>query len=280
MPEAIRAAAVQLISGSDHEVNVERAIDLIEAAAGEGATYVQLPEYFNYLGPVARYNEVAETIPGPTTARLGDYARGRRITLHLGSMLEVGDDPGKYFNTSVVLDTSGEVFATYRKAHLFDIDVPGARTSHESDAILPGERLVVAECPGFRLGLSVCFDLRFPELYRALALMGASVLAIPSAFNDVTGLAHWEVLVRARAIENHAFVVAAAHAGTTAEGIATFGHSMIVDPWGEVLAESSSDGEDVLVVALDLEEVARRRSQIDALRLRRPDLYGSGFGPV
>jgi len=279
VPEPIRVAAVQLTSGSNHEENVERAIDLTRAAATEGATYVQLPEYFNYLGPAEGYPEVAETIPGPTTTRLGEYARDRRITLHLGSMLEIGGVPGKYFNTSVVLNNAGDVLATYRKAHLFDVNVPGTRTSHESDTILPGERLVVAECPGFRLGLSVCFDLRFPELYRALALMGASVLAIPSAFNDVTGLAHWEVLVRARAIENHAFVVAAAHAGTTAEGIATFGHSMIVDPWGEVIAESSSDGEDLLVATLDLEQVARRRSQIDVLRLRRPDLYGSGFGP-
>ncbi len=275
MPEPIRVATVQLTSGSDHEVNVERAIDLIEAAALEGARYIQLPEHFNYLGPVERYHEVAETIPGPTTARLSEYARDRRITLHLGSMLEVGDVAGKFFNTSVVLDPSGEVLATYRKAHLFDIDVPGAVTYHESDTILPGERLVVAECPGFRLGLSVCFDLRFPELYRALALAGASVLAIPSAFRAATGRAHWEVLVRARAIENHAYVIAAAQAGTTAEGIASFGHSMIVDPWGEVMAESSSDGEDVIVATLDLDQVARRRSQIDVLHLRRPDLYGA-----
>jgi len=273
LPEPIRVAALQMTSGSDRAANVERAIELVEAGADEGATYLQLPEHFNYLGPVERYREVAETVPGPTTDRFGDYARKRHVVVHLGSMLEVGDAPGKFFNTSVVLGTSGEVVAAYRKAHLFDIDVPGAVTYRESDTIIPGDDLVVVTCPGFDLGLSVCFDLRFPELYRALALAGASVLAIPSAFRAATGRAHWEVLVRARAIENHAFVIAAAQAGTTAEGIASFGHSLVVGPWGEVVAESSGDGEDVLVTSLDMDQVARRRSQIDVLHLRRPDLY-------
>jgi predicted amidohydrolase len=175
----------------------------------------------------------------------------------------------------VLLDASGHVVATYRKAHLFDIDVPGEVVFHESEVIASGNQLVVAECSGFRLGMTVCFDLRFPEMYRALSLMGATVFAIPSAFNATTGRAHWEVLIRARAIENHAFVVAAAQVGTTAEGIATFGHSMIVGPWGEVLAHSNSGGEDVLVAPLDLDEVARRRSQIDVMNLRRPQLYSS-----
>jgi predicted amidohydrolase len=273
--EGTSVAAVQLISGSDPAGNVDAAIALIRLAASRGASYIQLPEYFNYLGPVENYQKVAESIPGLTTNRLAALAKELGVTVHIGSMLEISLEPGKFFNTSVLLDSSGHLGATYRKAHLFDIDVPGELVFKESDAIASGNQLVVAECSGFRLGMSVCFDLRFPEMYRALSLKGATVFAIPSAFNAATGRAHWEVLVRARAIENHAFVVAAAQVGITAEGIATFGHSMIVGPWGDVLARSNSDGEDVLVATLDLDEVARRRSQIDVMTLRRPQLYSS-----
>jgi predicted amidohydrolase len=273
--DRISAAAVQMSSGSDTASNLKSAVELIRHAAGQGATYIQLPEYFNYLGPVARYQEVAESIPGPTTKCFGELAKDLDVTIHLGSLLEVSRELGKFFNTSVLVDSSGQVVATYRKAHLFDIDVPGEVVLKESEAISSGDELIVAECPGFRLGMSICFDLRFPEMYRALSVKGATVLAIPSAFNAITGRAHWEVLVRARAVENHAFVVAAAQAGLTTEGIATYGHSMIVDPWGDVLAESDSDGQDVLIATLDLDEVARRRSQIDVFHLRRPDLYSS-----
>ena len=266
-------AAVQMSSGSDVKGNVDGAIELIHEAADRGATYIQVPEYFNYLGPAKHYPQVAETVPGPTTIRLGEIAVSRRVTIHVGSMLERSDDVTKSFNTSVIIGPTGEVVARYRKIHLFDIDVPGASTLRESDDIAPGEHMVVADLVGFRLGLSVCFDLRFAELYRALAVNGATVLAIPSAFNAVTGSAHWEVLVRARAIENHAYVVAAAQVGLTAEGIATHGHSMIVGPWGDVLVESQKSGPDVLVASIDVDEVRRRRSQIAVLELRRADLY-------
>lgn len=273
--EGTNVAAVQLTSGSDPVKNVDAALELIRFAASRGASYIQVPEYFNYLGPIENYQKVAESIPGPTTDRLAALAKDLGVTVHIGSMLETSLEPGKFFNTSVLLDTSGHLKAAYRKAHLFDIDVPGELVFKESDAIASGNQLVVAECSGFRLGMSICFDLRFPEMYRALSLKGATVFAIPSAFSAATGRAHWEVLIRARAIENHTFVVAAAQAGTTAEGIATFGHSMIVGPWGDVLAYSNSDGEDVLVATLDLDEVARRRSQINVMNLRRPQLYSS-----
>ena len=151
--------------------------------------------------------------------------------------------------------------------------MPDAIVHRESDVIAPGDEMVVARLEEFSLGLSICFDLSFPELYRSLALAGAEVIAIPAAFNAITGRAHWERSMRARAIENHAFVVAAAQAGTTAEGIATFGHSLIVDPWGEVLAESTSDRPEVVMATLDVSEVARRRAQIAVMDFRRPDLY-------
>jgi predicted amidohydrolase len=271
----VRVAAVQLASGSDPEANIERAIALIDSAVQQGATYVQLPEYFNYRGPTSKYGEVAEEIPGPTTARLGEVAKSNHITLHIGSMFERSPDPAKSYNTSVVIGPSGDVVATYRKGHLFDINVPGEVEQYESKTIAAGNRLVVTEAPGFALGLSVCFDLRFTEMYRRLSSHGATVLAVPSSFAVATGRVHWEVLLRARAIENHAYVIAAAQAGTTKEGISSFGHSMIIGPWGEVLAESDIDGEDVLFATIDTREVDRRRSQIAVSELQRPDLYRS-----
>ena len=272
---AVRVAAVQLASGSDIDANIERAIDGVVSAVASGATYVQLPEYCNYRGPTSRYLDVAESIPGPTTAQLAEVAKANNITLHVGSMLERSPDPAKSYNTSVVIAPNGDIVATYRKGHLFDINVPGEVEQYESRNIAPGDRLVVTDAPGFALGLSVCFDLRFTEMYRRLSSHGATVLAVPSSFAVATGRVHWEVLLRARAIENHAYVIAAAQAGTTKEGIASFGHSMIIGPWGEVLAESDVDGEDVLVATIDVREVDRRRSQIAVLALQRPDLYRS-----
>jgi predicted amidohydrolase len=274
MTDEIRVAAVQLASGADPEANVERAIELVRQAAREGARYVQLPEYFNFRGPTSRYAVVAETVPGPTTARLGALARELDITLHVGSLFERSPEPDKSYNTSVVIAPSGEVVATYRKVHLFDVNVPGGVEHRESRNIAAGDRLVVADVAGIRLGMSVCFDVRFPELYRRLCEEGATVLAVPSSFAVATGRVHWRTLLVARAIENHAYVIAAAQAGTTAEGVSSYGHSMIIDPWGRVLAESGVDDEDVLVATIDLDEVARRRSQIAVFELRRPDVYG------
>jgi predicted amidohydrolase len=269
----LTVAAVQLSSGSDPSRNVDEAERLVEVAADRGARYVQLPEYFNFLGPFSGFAAAAESIPGPTTTRMAELARSRALTLHLGSLLEKSPVEGKFYNTSVVIGPNGGIVATYRKIHLFDVNVPGAIVHNESDVIAPGNEMVVARFGEFGLGLSVCFDVRFPELYRSLALAGAGVIAIPAAFNAVTGLAHWDLLVRARAVENHAFVVAAAQAGTTAEGIATYGHSLIVDPWGVVLAEAISDKPEVIIASLDLREVARRRAQIAVTDFRRPDVY-------
>jgi predicted amidohydrolase len=240
--KSVMVAAVQLSSGVDAVHNVQDAIALVNDAADRGASYIQVPEYFNYLGPSKGFAHVAESIPGPTTAQMAKVASARRVTLHLGSLLETSPTPGKFYNTSVVINSAGHIVATYRKIHLFDVDVPGAIVQRESDVITPGRELVMVNVADVQLGLSVCFDLRFPELYRELARSGADVLAIPAAFNAVTGRAHWEILIRSRAIENHAFVVAAAQVGTTDEGIVTFGHSLIVDPWGEILAESTSGG--------------------------------------
>jgi deaminated glutathione amidase len=271
--KTVIVAAVQLSSGVDVTRNVERAISLVNEAADRGATYVQLPEYFNYFGPSKGFDGVAESIPGPTTKRMADVAAARKVTLHLGSLLEASPTTGKFYNTSVVINPTGQIVATYRKIHLFDIDVPGANVQRESDTIAPGRELVLVNVAELQLGLSICFDLRFPEMYRELSHSGADVLAVPAAFNAVTGRAHWEILIRSRAIENHAFVVAAAQVGTTEEGMATFGHSLIVGPWGEILAESTTSGPEVISASLDLDEVATRRQQIAVMDFRRPDLY-------
>lgn len=204
---------------------------------------------------------------------MATLARSRDLTLHLGSLLETSPEKGKFYNTSVVLGPNGDIVATYRKIHLFNVNVPGAIVHRESDIIAPGDEMVITRFGEFGLGLSICFDVRFPELYRKLALAGAEVIAIPAAFNAVTGRAHWHQLIRTRAIENHVFVVAAAQVGTTPEGIATYGHSLIVDPWGEVLGESLSDTPGVVLATLDLGDVARRRAQIAVMEFRRPDVY-------
>jgi deaminated glutathione amidase len=276
MAREVRVAAVQMTSGPNPEQNVDDAVDFVRRAANEGTSYVQLPEYFNYRGPTSRYSSVAESIPGPTTNRLGELARDLGITLHVGSLFERAEEPDKAYNTSVVLAPSGEIIATYRKVHLFDVNVPGGIEHRESRHIAPGDRLVVAHVDGFTLGLSVCFDLRFPELYRELSLAGATVLAVPSSFAVATGRVHWTTLLVARAIENHAFVIAAAQAGTTSQGVSSYGHSMIIDPWGEILAESGFDSEDVLIATIDLDQVEARRSQIAVLELRRPEIYDRG----
>ena len=269
----VRVAAIQMTSGSDVAANESAIFRLVEAASDLGATYVQVPEYCTYWGPRSGYDAAAKTLDDGFVRQVGLMAKGRGITVHLGSMLEPAPE-GRFFNTSVVIGPHGDVAAVYRKVHLFDAQPPGGMTYFESESMSPGTRMRLADIGEMRLGLSICFDVRFAELYRALTLAGANVLAVPAAFSAQTGPAHWEVMVRARAIENHAFVIAATQVGTTSEGLATHGHSMIVGPWGEIIVESTLDAEDVLIADLDLREVTQRREQIEVLRLRRPDVYG------
>ncbi len=273
----MRVAAIQMTSGNDVARNEDAIFRLVEHASDRGATYIQLPEYATYWGPRSGYDAAAKTLDDGFLRQLALLARGRGVSVHLGSMLEPAAK-GHFFNTSVVIGHRGEVVAVYRKAHLFDARPPGGVTYFESEFITPGDELAVVTLGEMSLGLSICFDVRFAELYRSLALAGATAFAVPAAFSAHTGPAHWDVLVRARAIENHAFVVAATQVGTTSDGLATHGHAthghaMIVGPWGEVLVESTSPGEDVLVCDLDLEEVRERRAQIEVLDLRRPEVY-------
>jgi deaminated glutathione amidase len=269
---SIKVAAVQMETGPARDENVDISVALIEEATGNGADLVCLPEYFTYLGPEERYGEVAETVDGPTLSRLGDLAARLGILIHAGSWVEPSPHPGKFYNTSVIIDRAGKQHGLYRKMHLFDIDVPDEVTDQESAFIASGEELVVVELPEFTAGMSICFDLRFPELYRDLAAAGAQVLFVPAAFAYATGRVHWKVLLQARAIENHAYVVAPCTAGD-ASGQPHWGHSMIVDPWGAVLAEGPPDGAAIVYADIDVAEVERRRGQVPVLSVRRPDLY-------
>ena len=259
-----------MTTGANAAANLEQATALVHHAADRGATYIQLPEYAAFWGPERLLRGGAQTLDGPFITAMATIARERDVTVHVGSFLEQGD--GVLRNTSVVLHPSGQR-AVYRKLHLFDVEIPDGIVYRESALITPGHEMIVNVAASLTLGLTICFDLRFPELYRALSVAGANVLCVPSAFSAVTGPAHWDVLLRARAIENGAFVLAAAQAGTTPEGVSTHGHALIVDPWGTALAESSTDGPEVLVATIDLDVVEDRRRHINTLALRRPALY-------
>lgn len=271
-PRTLRVACIQLNSAGDTAANVAAATRLAGAAADAGARLVALPETWAFKGRRAGILASAEPVDGPCNTALRELAAGRQVYLLNGSHYEPSPHPGRVYNTSVLFGPGGEIVAVYRKVHLFDA-VSGTTVYRESDELSPGDKVVTAEVDGVTVGLTICYDLRFPELYRALALRGAEVLLVPSAFTHFTGSAHWEVLVRARAVENGCFVVAPDQTGFHLPERQCFGHSMVVDPWGTVLARL--DEEVGLCVAdLDLEAVARVRAHIPSLAGRRPGVYG------
>jgi len=266
----MKVALCQMNSGDDVSANRKQAGELLDEAADGGADLAALPEVWTYMGSARRHREVAESVPGPTSEWLADTARLRSMWILGGSILEAGDD-GVVFNTSLLFDRNGELAARYRKIHLFDVDLPGQPPIRESFTYTPGEEVVTAQTEFGRVGLSICYDVRFPELYRALVTRGAEVLFVPSAFTAETGKDHWDVLIRARAIESQAFVVAPAQWGTWGppeQNRRCFGNSLAVDPWGRVVARAP-DGVGVAFADLDLDEVRRVRERLPALRHRR-----------
>jgi len=267
----MRAAAVQLNSQEDKQRNLEVAERLVRDAARDGADLVCLPERWNLLGDSATILDGAETLDGPSLAAARSWASELGIHLLAGSIAERAEGHERLFNTSVLIGPDGEDVAAYRKIHMFDVEVEGT-TFRESDHDQPGEEIVIAPLDDLELGLSVCYDLRFPELYRILAVRGARVIAVPSAFTVPTGRAHWEVLLRARAIENQAFVVAPDQIGKAPPHFESYGHSAIVDPWGVVLA-MAPDEECFVAADLDLAEQQRMREKLPALANRRPGAY-------
>jgi predicted amidohydrolase len=268
----VRAAAVQLNSNEDKARNVEIAERLVREAAAESAELVVLPEKFNVIGSPEQLFAGAETLDGPTLRWAGGLAGELGIWLVAGSIVERVEGDEKLRNTSVLIDADGAVRAVYRKIHMFDVEVGGI-TYRESDAEAPGEEIVVADAEQLKLGLAVCYDLRFPELFRIMAVDGAQAFSLPSAFTVPTGRAHWEILVRARAIENQAFVIAAGQVGHHPPDHESYGHSMIVDPWGTVLAAATGEPERVVVAEIDLAAQAEIRAKLPSLANRQPGAY-------
>lgn len=256
------AAAVQLCAGSDKTANLEKAEAFVAEAVRHGAQLVALPEVFLWRGLRDLEGSMAEPIPGPSTNRLGDLARRLGIHLLAGSILEEGG--AKPFNTSVLFNPRGDIVARYRKLHLFDVDIPGHVTIRESDTRAGGDGVVTAPTDLGVIGMSVCYDLRFPELYRQLTLAGAEIVTVPSAFTFPTGTAHWEVLLRARAIENQVYVIAPDQIGRSPSGVVDFGNSMIIDPWGKPLARAA-DREMVIYAEIDRDYQERVRRELPCL---------------
>jgi predicted amidohydrolase len=263
-------AAIQTHSTPDLEANLARAQVLIKEAASRGARLVALPEHFACLGSAAETAAAAQPVDGPLVARFRELAGKLGIFLLLGSFPERTPEKARPYNTSVLLSPRGKILATYRKLHLFDVDLPGASPYRESESTHPGDEVVTAALPGesFTAGLAICYDLRFPELFRAQAGRGSNLILLPAAFTVNTGRDHWEVLLRARAIENLSYVVAPAQCGQHAPGRRTYGRSLIIDPWGLVLAQAP-DGEGVILAHLDYERLQRLRRALPCLRHRR-----------
>jgi nitrilase len=253
--------------------NLKQCGSLLDEAAKRGAHLAVLPENFAFMGPEREKVALGESVGqgGPILSWARQAAAKRKLWVLLGGFPEKSPEPEKVYNASVLLDSDGEVRARYRKIHLFDVELSRGPTVRESDAFTPGDEVVCAETPWLKLGLSICYDLRFPELYRRLMEKGAEAICVPAAFTDVTGKAHWRVLVRARAIENLCFVLAADLTGRHYGNRASFGHSMIVDPWGRVRA-SIEDDVGVCSAEIDLSEVEQRRRELPAIDHRRADL--------
>jgi predicted amidohydrolase len=271
----MRAAAVQLNSTADKARNLEVAERLVRSAARDGATLVVLPEKWNLLGDPVTLLEGAEPLDGPTIDAARSWARELGIHLVAGSIAERVEGHQKSFNTSTLIGPSGEVEATYRKIHMFDVDVGGVayrESAHEEPGDEPVTASLAGGLEGITVGMTVCYDLRFPELYRILAVRGATVITVPSAFTLDTGRDHWEVLLRARAIENQAFVVAANQIGEAPPHYRSYGRSMIVDPWGLVLGQAP-DEECAIAAELDFEAQGRIRATLPSLANRRPEAY-------
>ncbi len=272
VPDRIRVACVQLTSRADKAANLERTEQLVARAAATGADVIVLPEKWNAIGGVETLHAAAEPLEGGESVEaMAGWARRHGITLVGGSITERREGREKLSNTSLVFDPDGALVAVYRKIHLFDVDVGGHRY-RESEAEEPGDEAVVARLEGWPIGLTVCYDVRFPELYRILALQGAHLVTVPAHFTLHTGRDHWHVLLRARAVENQLYVAAAAQVGETIPGKPSYGRSLLVDPWGIVLAQAP-DEETVISAELDRARLEEVRRQLPSLANRQPEAY-------
>ncbi|GJQ59567.1 MAG: carbon-nitrogen hydrolase family protein [Candidatus Scalindua sp. AMX11] len=269
--DKLKIAAVQFCANEDKKENLTRISRYIHTAIEKGVDTVVLPEVFNCCGRTEVMVKNAEQIPGYTTSFLSDIAQRGGISIVCGTIYEKAEK-NKVFNTSVLVGRDGEILAKYRKIHLFDVDISGRVRYKESDYVTAGNEIVTVSMDNFDVGLVICYDLRFCELFRILALRGAKIIFLPSAFTLATGKYHWEPLIKARAIENQVFIVAVNQIGTSPNNITCYGKSMIVDPWGRVLAEAEDD-DNIISAEIDLNVLDTVRADIPSFSHRRIDLY-------
>lgn len=257
------AAAIQMSAGSDKSADLERAERLIRLAAAHGAALIALPETFNWRGKRAQEMDAAETLEGESIGMVARLARELKVHIVAGSITERSGEE-KNYNTSVLIGPDGATMAAYRKIHLFDVDLPGRVTVKESETKSGGTQIACRASALGAIGLSICYDVRFPELYRRLTFAGAKIITVPSCFTFTTGEAHWEPLLRTRAIENQVYIIAPAQFGPNVHGFSDYGNSMIIDPWGRVLGRAS-DQEGIVMAPIDLHYLARVRNELPAL---------------
>jgi deaminated glutathione amidase len=263
----MKIALVQFNAGPDKIINLRRALSFVRKAVARKAKWILLPEVFNYRGDLTHpenFKAVAETIPGETTNPFAELARQAGVHILAGSMIEQAPSR-KAYNTSVLIDDRGQIEAVYRKIHLFGAQI-GKTALRESNIFLAGKKPVMGRVAEFKVGLTVCYDLRFPDLFQHYRNNGADVITVPAAFTAFTGKAHWEVLLRARAIENQCYILAPNQVGKDGRGIATHGHSMVISPWGEILAKGSPDNEEILYSDIRLEEIEKSQKILPGFR--------------
>ncbi len=266
--QSFRAAAVQMRAALSKPANLAEAERLVRLAAAQGSQLIVLPELFNLYGNLRQAAAEAEPLNGRTATLLQRLATETNAWIIGGSFAEIGTD-GKAFNTSLAIDPQGNIRGMYRKLHLFDVDLGETLRVTESDSLHPGKEISCLETGLAKIGISICYDLRFPELYREQSRRGVELMCIPAAFTQKTGRDHWHLLARARAVENQCFVIAANQVGEHAPGSASYGHSLIIDPWGEVIAEATADANGVIVADLQAEVLTNIRRKLPALQHRR-----------
>jgi len=269
--EKFLAAAIQIDAKNNKKENLAKLDHFVDVAKGRGAKLVSMPEEANFIGDDKENLENAEAIPGPTTDFFCKKAKQHGIWLHCGSLLETTTDKNKLYNSTVFINPKGEIISVYRKIHLFDVEVKNGVSHVESRIKKAGDEIVVVDTDLARIGLSICYDIRFPELYRIMALKGAEIVFVPAAFALFTGKDHWEVLLRARAIENQCYVIAPCQIGIK-PSFQTYARSLIVDPWGTVIAKAT-DKECVVLAEIDLEYLHKVRTELPSLKNRKPETY-------
>jgi deaminated glutathione amidase len=261
----LRVVCVQLTSSADLLENIVKVEKQVERAAHQGAKFVTTPENTFLIEESGKDRVFYRQDEHPAVKASTEMARKNKIWLLIGSVAVLSDNEKLTYNRSLLFNPEGEIVAHYDKIHLFDVEVGDGQTYRESARILPGEKAVIAETPWAKLGMTICYDVRFPQLYRALAKSGASIITVPAAFTQVTGEAHWHVLLRARAIETGCFIVAPAQTGIHAGNRRTYGHSLIIDPWGKILADGGAD-EGIITADIDLDEVVKVRGKLPSLQ--------------